>query len=613
LPRSTVQERFKHSILKRWWKTYNFDKHLDYKEEGTVNDGIMISYNEFKNKYILTSSDINIIVIKKSTRKILHKIFHTKSIFCQHSEYLLIVSQYTNISQKRDARNIKIHIEKWINSIKDALSSEHFVLTNLWLNKNLKTIHEYQTVNDVWLANKRKCSGQRKLLILVDLPGIGDAIRLICLLPELRKKYKQFHIVLVTNMKSYVIYQRTCCVDEIFCCTIRPDPPLVPHMTPSLLSDFLITGKHEKVISLAWDLSAYLLNKKYNFIDIYAKIAGVDKISKPKLFIDINKQILLQKLNYNYNIKKNDFIIGLQLKASMESKSWSNHRINEFTSALLLKIPNAKILNLDYRDIENKGIINIGNSLDIETLILEIQKCNLFIGVDSGGGHIAAMFDIPTITIYGKEKPRIGNDHRPLSPFNISIEPPLNCECAEYDIVCPKPPKCIDSITPFIVYMAIDFYTYIHNWKNVMLGEKIILHKFNKSAIVSDWCKKTVFDKGLEIDIINQCGTNTHLISLNKEICIDKYSILGIDLYVKKNAFLISSYSMLGVKIITSGKNIILDMHRIHEGWNLTYFHLPKTSSNLKTITFSLFLNLNKEIKNNICIKELYLVKRNDG
>lgn len=89
------------------------------------------------------------------------------------------------------------------------------------------------------------------------------------------------------------------------------------------------------------------------------------------------------------------------------------------------------------------GRATLAPETDLAELLALIRAADLFVGLDSGPLHIAALLKKPVVALYGPKDPRI---YGPLADERIVIEQDMPCRpCRKR--TCPDP-KCMLSITP---------------------------------------------------------------------------------------------------------------------------------------------------------------------
>ncbi len=618
--RPSAKERYNQKILKRWWDTYKYDYIIQQNVNITKEDSqdkSCIPWEYFEKE---KEGYYDILVIDKIPaeieKQLCKELSETKTIISRKGHSLYLTSENTlNKKRKQEERNLEQ--AAWLLFIKAKLAEYSFFIRAIGTDENCTTYFIFQHVSYIKIKKNSDMYREKRLAVLIDMPGIGDAVRLTSLLPGIKKKYPEYYITLIINVKANIIYRQNPNIDEMFICSMRPDPPGFPYIITNLISDLLVTRRFNQAISLTWDTTAYFNNEKLNFIDVYARIAGVDEYTGQCITTSEKIDRHICSLFNLAGIDCTKVTVGLQFNASMESKSWSNDRIRELIDGLISAVPDIQLVNLDFRVIEHDRVFNVGENLSILEFISAIKNCDFFIGVDSAGGHIAAAFNIPSITIYGKEKPRIGNDHRPLSNINIGIIPPDDCECPEYTIVCTKPERCINLVSPSTVIYALwkskqlKYYKQDKKFeitipKQVLWDTQSNLDNLNINSRIKTWD----FDcsRGLGLDVTDLSGENLICdYELDREIEIQN-KILGIDVWIEKGVFRLSSYGMMKVTVETSGKReTILRAHRLHEGWNLLRFPIQvDLEQDLKSIR--LYLDSQKVLCGKLYINTIYFV-----
>jgi heptosyltransferase II len=122
-------------------------------------------------------------------------------------------------------------------------------------------------------------------------------------------------------------------------------------------------------------------------------------------------------------------------------------------SVLLFLGPDEKELK-EYFSVNLKSSANIISFDELRKTMSLIGKCDAFLTSDSGLGHIASAFDIPTVTIFGPANPI----H--TKPYNKGIVLTRNLSCSPCNytkkgFACPYSQKCLTEITPNEVFKAI--------------------------------------------------------------------------------------------------------------------------------------------------------------
>lgn len=614
--RPSAMERFNVSILQNWWKPFdsNYIEDASKRNEFMFKEKACVCLSEtlYKEKI---AENYDVIVLNNIQDK-------DWEIFCKECSQKVFFYYYktndaivilSGIDESKKLKRTERGCEQtvWLNKIRECLKKEKYILHSLFTAENGAVMHVYYLIRRLKLT-KRKVE-TKGIVVMIDMPGIGDAVRLVHLFSEIKEKYNQEKLTIVVSSKCCKVYELCKEVDTMFICSLRPDLPKFPYIVSSLLTEYFAVNHYKQIVSLAWDTSAYLSNRKRNFLEVYADIAQVSGRSRTQLQIPQKVKEYVECIFQENELGKEKFLIGLQFTASMPSKSWSENKVIECVSLLQEKMPEAVFINVDWNDMSIEGVLNLGKYFDIVQMIEAIKKFDYFVGVDTSGGHIAAMLETPAITVYGKEKPRTGNDHRPLSPYNISIIPAEDCECPEYSIDCEKETKCIDMVSPYTVLYAL--------YKGISLNyikEKSISLDLKQELIwnlednkESFHINETVFNytskrkQGLYFDLREQKG-NIIIGSCNVPERLAG-NTLGIDLWIEKDTFELSSYGMFHMKIEKEQGSALLFSHRLIEGWNLIQFQLD--NAELRGTEISLSLSATKKLVGGVCLDRIYALQ----
>lgn len=136
----------------------------------------------------------------------------------------------------------------------------------------------------------------------------------------------------------------------------------------------------------------------------------LDKIPDPKIFIPLNVE---KKINDLISLS-NGKIITIALGANSSHKIWPTQNYVQLLKLLKYKFNNI-ILVGDKKDAVNaelfinkyKGnVINLCGRISLIETAAVIKKSDLFLGNDSGLGHIASALDVESFTIFGEGDPK---------------------------------------------------------------------------------------------------------------------------------------------------------------------------------------------------------------
>jgi ADP-heptose:LPS heptosyltransferase len=203
------------------------------------------------------------------------------------------------------------------------------------------------------------------------------------------------------------------------------NPEIIIDLTGTILSASLIFNSSAKNI--------IGLNEKY-FRNVYSDFIPIRK--KPHLierYCDVAELILKEKVDKNYfeypiNFDR-DGVILIHPFAGWTAKEWGLKKYISITERLSKNYSTSLIcqkgdLKNEIIDYLKKSNIKLIQTISLEELINEIEKCSLFIGNDSGPLYLAAINGKPTFTIYG---PTNQDYSKPFGKFHKQINKKLRC------------------------------------------------------------------------------------------------------------------------------------------------------------------------------------------
>ena len=190
----------------------------------------------------------------------------------------------------------------------------------------------------------------------------------------------------------------------------------------------------------------------------YDKFLDFFKIAKP----EVRKLDIYFDLKTFNPVKEDKYIVIAVGRTGSRSRDWD---IENFIKLINMFLSNGYIVVLvgkvtpdeskEYEKFDNKNLINLTNKTTLMELFSVLRDASLFIGLDSGPTHAAAMFGIKTLVLYSGVVDF--NVFRPIEAFgNVNIIK-MNVECEKcYKINCENN-ICMKMITPEMVfYRAIE-------------------------------------------------------------------------------------------------------------------------------------------------------------
>lgn len=273
--------------------------------------------------------------------------------------------------------------------------------------------------------------------VIIDLKIIESPVVALRNFRTIRKYYKEinsreYDIAIETKGDSrYILFMRFCCARRMVSYNYSGGE--------GLLTDVLIPDDNDKHLVEDRIHMARSLGCIYSKEDMYPKLKLSSlQIASNDEFVD------------GQNLK-NKLIIGIHPGASQEHKRWKKYarliKEIEIPDAVYLIFAGPKEGELAY-EVKKAGegsqkkciIVN----KEFEIYIRMIAVCNLCICNDSGAGHMAAAYGIPTVVIMG---PFESSFALPYAKNSIAIEHQLNCKPCMSNVCLTGDNACIDSIS----------------------------------------------------------------------------------------------------------------------------------------------------------------------
>ncbi len=168
-----------------------------------------------------------------------------------------------------------------------------------------------------------------------------------------------------------------------------------------------------------------------------------------------------------HGIKDNELTIGIHPGANSPLRKWNQEKIVKLIHRILGKYLefNVKILlffgtnETSERELFEKefnqslSVIPISESL--REYIVLISGLDLFIGMDSSGGHIASAFNVPSLVLFGPQIAELGKPY--TENCEVIIKDGFDCRpCNQKNCNKPIGSRCMDAIEVEEVLEAVD-------------------------------------------------------------------------------------------------------------------------------------------------------------
>ena len=261
-----------------------------------------------------------------------------------------------------------------------------------------------------------------KNILFIGLSSVGDVVMTTPVLQSLHDKYPEARFDIVTDRRSMALFENCQYKNNLY----LKDKDKFLRGVPYLLSN-LWKNRYDIIVDLRTDGLAYLLRSKKRYtkwssktygphavedlLGVIASLHGDDPIPHTQIWLSESNREYANKNISVFNDKKR--LLALSVGDPRKPfKTWDTEKFielinlheNDFSGVIFLggehEIENtlkvASKIDIPYINV-------VGNSL-LEAAAL-IEKSCLYIGPDSGLGHIASAVKVPTVSLFGPVSP----------------------------------------------------------------------------------------------------------------------------------------------------------------------------------------------------------------
>lgn len=196
-------------------------------------------------------------------------------------------------------------------------------------------------------------------------------------------------------------------------------------------------GRAEKKTLVSGEVVKQLKTTHQRYADVFNALGFPVDLSQPKY----PKAKPLSKAVLGLGINTNETLVGIAPFAAYESKMYPLENMEAVISELskdykviLFGGGEKEIEVLNTFEAKFNNVISVAGKLDFKDELALISNLELMLAMDSGNGHLAAMFGVKVITIWGVTHPFAG-----FVPFNQPEDFQLTADRSQY----PKIPTSI--------------------------------------------------------------------------------------------------------------------------------------------------------------------------
>jgi len=247
----------------------------------------------------------------------------------------------------------------------------------------------------------------RSINVLFTRGGLGDTLTITPGLEQLKKRFPLSKLtVVLASEENEKILKNNPCIDTII---VTNNP-----------------ARFSSTADLTFDITDYPADYEARFvprikksrIELFSEAMGNDKLeSATPCFYPTEEELKWAK--YMANVLKHRILVAIQPRSGEAYKDWPVPYWEELISLVNSYFPQSLILNFDPElQFENTFLIRE----DIRKVVTFLQFCDLVICPDSLFLHIAGMWHIKTVAIFGPSGYRAGYE-------NVSL-------CQRIDLPC---------------------------------------------------------------------------------------------------------------------------------------------------------------------------------
>lgn len=183
--------------------------------------------------------------------------------------------------------------------------------------------------------------------------------------------------------------------------------------------------------------------------------AGAAQQAKETATSDLSNCYMRWRDNW---LASDGYPVALVMSATWETKSWPNKHIVDLFEGLkaeglnpvLVTGPGDQVMEEALRqDLPDDAFAPPTNLLELADLL---GRAKLFVGTDNGSRHLAALLDVPTVTLFGPTDPVGWN---PEAPNHVSLTADAPCAPCDLTVCNVEGRPCLEQLQPMHVISSV--------------------------------------------------------------------------------------------------------------------------------------------------------------
>jgi len=251
-------------------------------------------------------------------------------------------------------------------------------------------------------------------VLIITLSNIGDAVMTTPVLEYLHKQNPKYQFDIVCDKKTIEIFEHCPYVNKIYLKDKKKGLAGNINLIRELRNNY-----YEIAVDLRTDFFLYFLraknkfykvnNKKIHSVIKHFSALNIDlkKLSKQKVWIPSEIKLIIKKKYPTISGK----ILALGIGANSEHKIWPTKNFvaiakslsSQYKKIILLGDNRDAIRAQEFLKQYNINVINLCGQLSLIESAAFLEKSTVYIGNDSGLGHISSALERPTLIVFGAE------------------------------------------------------------------------------------------------------------------------------------------------------------------------------------------------------------------
>lgn len=331
----------------------------------------------------------------------------------------------------------------------------------------------------------------KQKILVIKFDALGDVLRTTALLPALKKKYPEAHIVWLTKSNARDLFTNLPLVHEVFCIEdpsamprlmaqtfdliVHPDASPVSAAYATLLPAHKKLGfgvnEHGKVKPLnpeaeEWfELGAFDHLKKKNtkpYQRVVHEIAGLPyERGEIQLVLSDEEKKWAADFKQKHDLGRFDFLVGLNTGAGgrWKYKKWTFEGYRDLIGELSRRFSCGVLLYGGPEEVERNrelkkihpNVVDTGSDNPLRRFFALVSLADIMVTGDTMALHASAALKKQAICLFGPTSAHEIEDYGRIT----KIQPALDCLVC-YKMDCDFVPNCMESISVSMVVQAIE-------------------------------------------------------------------------------------------------------------------------------------------------------------